>query len=201
MLNKNFRETDCARESIKLNNVDEKHNWIKQTNEIHKLAAYKCKTNKSYEADGCGYYKSKEICELYSMLWTNLIVREDKNRRFGDKEILKYSFKGIKVNMSGETLISPQTSLQSILGKRIDWEKLLDCSENEIYNTFFSNLIEKENINLFCCLTAKMGNFMPVPTNKVYYMNENGTLIKSLCMQTFHNGLNEQFDRVLKVIK
>ena len=47
MLNFNFRDTDCARESMKLNNVDKEHDWISQTSEIHKLAAYKCKTNKS----------------------------------------------------------------------------------------------------------------------------------------------------------
>ncbi len=80
MLNFNFREADCARESMKLNNVDEKQDWIEQMNEIHKLAAYKSKANKSYEVDGCGYYKSKEICELYSMLWPNLIVRKNKKR-------------------------------------------------------------------------------------------------------------------------
>lgn len=201
MLNFNFRETDCARESMKLNNVDEKHDWIKQMNEIHKLAAYKCKANKSYEADGCGYYKSKEICELYSMLWPNLIVRKNKKRKFGNKEILRHSFIGTNISMSGEMLISPQTPLESIVGKRIDWEKFLDYSENEIYGIYFTNLNKRESINMFCRLTGTMGNFIPVPTNKVDYRKEDGTLIKSLCMQTIHKGLNEQFDRVLKVIK
>lgn len=202
MLDINYRETACAQELMKLNNVDEKYDWINQTNELHKLAAYKCKTNKSYDADGCGYYKSKEICELYKMLWPTLIETKNMKRKIGDKEILKYSFSGKDkiVDMSGETLISPQAILESIAEKRIVWEKLLSCNGDEIYTSFFNNSIEREDINKFCHLTGTIGNFMPVPTKKVKYMKD-GTLIKSLCMQTFHTGLNEQFDRVLKVIQ
>lgn len=202
MLDINYRDTACAQELLRLNNVDEKHDWIKQTNELHKLAAYKCKIIKSYDADGCGYYKSKEICELYSMLWPALIETTDINRRIGNKEILKYSFRGKDRigDISGETLISPLTIIESIAGKRIDWEKILNFNESEIYSLFFNNSIERKDMNDFCRLTGTIGNFMPVPTNIVKYM-EDDILIKSLCMQTFHKGLNEQFDRVLKVIQ
>ncbi len=154
MLDINYRDTACAQELLRLKNVNEKHDWIKQTNELHKLAAYKCKIIKSYDADGCGYYKSKEICELYSMLWSDLIETTDLKRRIGNKEILKYSFKvKDKIgDMSGETLISPQTIIESIAGKRIDWEKILNFNESEIYSLFFNNSIYRKDMNEFLSL-------------------------------------------------